>query len=197
MKSVDYEKIAYGTTGYLLNNREWVAKMPYLLQYCNATLLKNLHRLQFEFSKKYMQKPGTYINFGTGAGFLEYERPDIDTVENVKRLDHFSTLRGLLRIKKPYRMTGIQRDRWNTDITKRYDYATCIRFSPVEFSESNEQLNLYLDRIFSVADNVIIHNIANPRPAKLWIDEHEVEETDATRTFIVSRDDFRNHLLYK
>ena len=190
MKSVDYEKMAYGTTGYLLNNRDYVAEQPFLCQYCNATLLKNLHRLQFEFSQKYMQNPGSYINFGTGAGFLEYERPDIDTVENVDRWKHFSTLRGMLDIKQPERMTSIKRDKWNTTIIKRYDYATCIRFSPVEFAETDDEMDVYLDRIFSVADNVIIHNIANPDQPDLWIDKYEVEDTDETRTLIVSRNNF-------
>jgi len=193
MKSVDYEKLAYDTTGYLLSNRHYIAEQPFLCQYCNATLLMNLHKLQFEFSEKYMQEPGSYINFGTGAGFLEYERPDIDTVENIDRIKNFSPLRGLLNIKQPERMTSIKRDKWNTTILKRYDYATCIRFSPVEFATSNDELNIYLDRIFSIADNIIIHNIANPRPAALWIDKYQLEQTQETRTFQISR----NNFLYK
>jgi len=193
MKSVDYEKIAYSTAKYLLENREYIIGQPFVCQYCNATLLYHLHKLQFVFSEKYMQNPGSYINFGTGAGFLEYERPDIDTVENVDRIKHFSTLRGMLEIKSPERMTSIKRDKWNTTILKRYDYATCIRFSPVEFAQSNDELNIYLDRIFGVADNIIIHNIANDKPASLWIDKYQVEETEDTRTFQISR----NNFLYK
>jgi len=193
MKSVDYEELAYNTTGYLLNNRHYIADQPFLCQYCNATLLKSLHRLQFKFSEKYMQEKGSYINFGTGAGFLEFERPDIDTIENIDRIKHFSTLRGILGIKTPERMTSIKREKWSSTVLKKYDYATCVRFSPVEFATSDEEINIYLDRLFSIANNIIIHNIANPKPAKLWIDEYQIEETAETRTFQLSR----NNFLYK
>jgi len=196
MKSVDYEKIAYNTAKYFLENRNYINDLPVLCQYCNATLLYHLHKLQFEFSEKYMQNPGSYINFGTGAGFLEFERSDIDTVEDINKWKHFSFLRGSLGIEQPKRMTSIRRDKWNTNITKRYDYAMCIRFSPVEYAETDEEIDMYLDRIFSVADNVIIHSLANPNRHNLWIDKYEVEKNE-TRTHIVSRDNFKNHLFYK
>lgn len=191
MKSVDYERLAYGTTGYLLLNRQFVADQPFLCQYCNATLLFTLHKLQFEFQMEFMQHEGaSYINFGTGAGFLEFERPDIDTVENSDRWKHFSTLRGTLGIKSPYRMTSIKRETWVNNIDKKYDYATCVRFSPVEFARTDEEMNKYLERIFTVADNVIIHNIANPRPSKLWVDQFMINQNEATRTFQISRNNF-------
>ena len=190
MKSVDYEKIAFEAAQYFLSDKEsYIVRHPQLAQYCNATLLKMLHKLQAVFAEKHMQNPGTYINFGTGGGFLEFERPDIDTVEHTDRLDHFSPVRNSLKIKTPERMTSIVREEWSTTISKRYDYATCIRFSPVEFAQNDEELNIYLDRIFTVADNIIIQNFPQVNQPYLWIEKYIIED-GKTRVFQISKNNF-------
>jgi len=195
MKTVDYEKMAYGAAlFYLGGDRErFIVRHPQLCQYMNATLLKNLHKLQFKFIEEYMQNPGTYINFGTGAGFLEFERPDTDTVEHMTRVKHFNFMREWLKVKTPLQMASVtdDTDKWKHTIVKKYDYATCIRFSPIEFAQSNEELNGYLEKIFSVADNIIIQNLVQPSRAELWIDKYAVAGNEnQTITFQISKNNF-------
>jgi len=124
---------------------------------------------------------------------LEFERPDTDTVEHMTRVKHFNFMREWLKVKTPLQMASVtdDTDKWKHTIVKKYDYATCIRFSPIEFAQSNEELNGYLEKIFSVADNIIIQNLVQPSRAELWIDKYAVAGNEnQTITFQISKNNF-------
>ena len=110
-----------------------------------------------------MSRNYTFLNIGTGPGFLErlvetHQKVNLESVEWEKQYECFSPIREHLDIKEPFMCTSIYDDFNIYDCDKKWDYGIAVRFFPLnkKFNNTIEELKTKLFKISKYCNKLII-----------------------------------------
>jgi hypothetical protein len=163
---VKLANLARSHLAYCLNNPELFTNSNFsTIQYSNVDILKNHRDTSRDIYNALARCPRhfTYLNLGTGIGFLErfikdFGNVNLDSVEWEDQYFQFEDIRKFCEIVPTYKCNDINEDNFKIfDCNKKYDYILLIRFYPLnKKNNSLKQVKNILNKLKQYSDKVII-----------------------------------------
>jgi hypothetical protein len=169
----DYKNISFNHLNFCLSNQNLFVNEHFsIIQYSNPIILDRYFSIARQIYNEVARTPrtNTYLNFGMGAGFLEYYtknygKINLESVEWDQQKEHFSELRKSFNVDD--QLTYTCNDIRNNDFeifncNKIYDFIILTRFYPINKKYSDtlkaeeilKKLKKYSNK-FIIVDNPI------------------------------------------